>query len=75
MVSGNHDLSSRLEYRLEGNKGGIESLKGLRKYRKGECSVETALLQEEGQWTLKEGLADEILDCDEYSRRGRRMCC
>ena len=75
MVSGNHDLSSRLEYRLEGSKGGTESLKGLRKYKKGECSVETALLQEEGQLMLKESLADEVLDCDESSRRGRQMCC
>ena len=53
MVSGNHDLSSRLEYWLESSKGGTESLKGLRKYKKGECSVGSVLLQEEGQWTLK----------------------
>ena len=56
MVSGNYDLSSRLEYRLEGSKEGTESLKGLRKYKKGECSVGTTLLQEEGQWTLKGGI-------------------
>ena len=34
MVSGNHDLSNRLEYRLEGSKGGTKKSKELRKYRK-----------------------------------------
>ena len=37
MVSGNHDMSNRLEYRLEGSKRGTESLMELRKYRKGDA--------------------------------------
>ena len=40
MVNGNHDLSSRLEYQLEGSKGGTKSLKELRKYRKGDARWE-----------------------------------
>ena len=40
MVSGNHDLSNRLEYRLEGSKGGTESLKEWKKYKKGDARWE-----------------------------------
>ena len=53
MGRGNHNLSSRLEYQLEGSKGGTESLKELRKYRKGDAWWKLPLLQEEEQLTLK----------------------